>query len=577
MIIPYIVYGNVTQLGSPQVGATVTATNNTKGGTTSETTDASGHYEIDLSNLSNGYAVGDSITITASTGGTESFNVDSGFEYNQDIEGTQTHAISLTVTHTPLTSSGEVVTISATITHAADIDYIQIVGIVATITYTFAKSLTIQISKTATVAYTPNPLSILQFIDLDNYKLVDWSVSKTINDALWKFSGSVELHDLPGTYKNLRAIMPDHNDVDRCVFMGFIPGADYAFGAANKKAQMNAYDFGWYLASQVVPLRITSKDTNPATTLKTMLGDSDWASKTGINCADGNINDVASWASIQKQFGWKFATKKQIAINEMCNYAGSIFHIKYKEVGGMWYTVAYFVADDGIDHADTGFDLPTKVTFSNPDPYVVSISKSLDEGDKVNRVMVYAINREDGRWKTATEESTDVTSGAEIPIEMMVPGYIVEPPPADDTALQVAADAKALELYTLFYTNATTTIIKATLKRRSDLELWQKVAFSGYPDILSDDMRIVGITYKHAAADDMVEIQCIPLKDLSNATARRMALKLDYVSGLRDIINGVFNEMTENEIGEVTAVTGAKATVELESDGSSVEVRILNP
>ena len=573
MILPYIVYGNVTLLGSPQVGATVTATNNTKGGTTNETTDASGHYEIDLSNLSNGYDVGDSITIAASTGGSESFNVDSGFEYNQDIEGA--HAIALTVTHTPTVS--EVVSVSATIAHTVATSNVVTVPVVATISHTFAKEITLKISKALTIAYTTNPLSKLQFIDLDSYKLIDWSVSKTINDALWKFSASVELHDLPDTYKNFRAIMPDHNDVDRCVFMGFLPGADYAFGAANKKAQMNAYDNGWYLASQVVPLRITDKTTNPATTLKTMLGDDDWAIKTGIDWVDGNINDVASWASIQKQFGWKFATKKQTAVNEMCDYSGSIFHIKYKAVDGAYQTVAYFVADDGIDHASTGFDLPAKVTFSSPDSCVVAIVKSSDESDKVNRILVYAINRENGHWRTKTEESPSVTSGAEIPIEMMVPGYIVEPPPADDAALQTAADAKALELYTLFYTNATTTIINATLKRRADLELWQKVAFSGYADIPSDDMRIIGIAYKHAAANDTVEIQCIPLKDLSDATARRMALKLDYVSGLRDIIDGVFNEMTENEIGEVTAISGNIATVELESDGSIVEMRVLNP
>jgi hypothetical protein len=494
----------------------------------------------------------------------------------------QSHTVALTITRTPVTAITRIHAVALTLTRTPVTSITRIHVVALTITRTPASSTSIQLSKALTITRTVNPPLVLQFIDLDNYPMIEWSASKNINDALWKFSGSVELHDIPGTFKNLRAIMPDHADVDHCVFMGFIPGADYKFGTAKKTAQMDAYDHGWYLASQVVPLRITDKDTNPATTLKTMLGDDDWAAKTGLNCVDGHINDVVDWTgaagvATQKSFEWKLETKKQTAINDMCDYSGSIFYIKYKAVGGIWYTVAYFVADDAIDGA-TGFDLSAKVTFTKPDPYVINISKSLDESDKVNRIIVYATNREDGTWKTKTKESPEVTSGAEIPIEMVIPGYVVEPPPASDAALQTAADEKADELYGLFYTNATTTIINATLARRADLELWQKVAFSGYSNISSADMRIVGITYKHTATNDTVEIQCIPIKDMSNATARRMALKLDYVSGLRDVIADEVRRIVEAiEIGEVTAISGTIATIELEADGMSVSARVLNP
>ena len=77
--------------------------------------------------------------------------------------------------------------------------------------------------------------------------------------------------------------------------------------------------------------------------------------------------------------------------------------------------------------------------------------------------------------------------------------------------------------------------------------------------------------------DDVVSIQCIPVKDLSADKARRMALKDDSISGMQNVFGDMMEGMPENEVGEVTAITGSVATITLEKDGKSVEARILNP
>ncbi|MBC2746256.1 MAG: hypothetical protein HF975_04470 [ANME-2 cluster archaeon] len=428
------------------------------------------------------------------------------------------------------------------------------------------------------------------FADIDYFKIESWSVSKNINDTLWRFSGRIDQHDVPSYFKNLlvkmtgldRASPPAEKDY--VIFLGFIPGANYVYQAANNKSDISGYDHGWYLSSQAIleSLTVTTDTVNPATTLKTMLGDAGSLEETGLDILLGNIIDVASWPNIQKSFLWKFDTKKRKAIDELVNYTGSIFAVKpVKSIGNAYYPGVYFVSD--IDHATDGLDLPALATFSNPDPYLVDISMEVNEAEAINRVTIHGTNRETGLWKSKTEESAAVTSGDTIPRELVIANYVPEPPPADAAALQTAVDAKAAELYALFYTNATTRIIKATLKRRADLELWQQVGFVGYSGIpgysapSTNIMRIVDITYRRSLNQDIVEISCILTKDLSNETARRMALGADDISGQQDLMSDLLQGLGENEVGEVTAITGSVATITLEKDGKSVEARILNP
>lgn len=63
--LPYIVFGTITEDGSPKASATVTITNQTAGGNDTTTTDADGNYIYDdLAALPNGYSQGDIIKVS---------------------------------------------------------------------------------------------------------------------------------------------------------------------------------------------------------------------------------------------------------------------------------------------------------------------------------------------------------------------------------------------------------------------------------------------------------------------------------------------------------------------------------
>jgi hypothetical protein len=430
------------------------------------------------------------------------------------------------------------------------------------------------------------------FFNIANFAVDNWTCSKNIADPIMNFSANIDQHSIPTYWNYLLLYMPGPdpadppNEKDYCVFMGFIPGASFINKAANNKASINGFDNGWYLANQYIPSdqTVTVEATNPATTLKTLLGDDSCMQITGIDIFKGNIVDVSSWSSIQKSFMWKFDTKKRKAIDEMCDYTGQIFLLKPLQAGaGPYYPSGYFVDYADIDDADAGLDLPDIAVFTDPDDHVISIDVDVTEAEKVNRVRVHGTNRETGLWKTATEEHADVTSGSELPRELVIPDYIPEPPPADAAALQTAVDNKATELYALFHTNASVTKVRATLTRRGDLQLYQKVGFVGYSTVpgysspSTNVMRIINIEYRKTATEDIVTIECVLDKDLSNTLARRIALGKDTISGQQDIMADMLQGLGENEIGEVTAINGNVATVTLEKDGKVIEARILNP
>lgn len=512
--------------------------------------------------------------------------------YEDTVSGTVTATPSLSGAVLTLVESVTPVTVTCTPSISSAGTLVESVT-PATVTATPAvtgEALVLQDTIIDTVTCTPAVPHAYIFTNIDNFSIESWTVSKNINDTLWRFSGAIDKHTVPSYFKNLlvemvgldRANPPAEKDY--VIFLGFIPGANYVYQIANEKAELAGYDHGWYLSAQGIPsaLTVTTDTVNPATTLKTMLGDADSLEETGLDIVLGNIIDIASWASIQKSFLWKFDTKKRKAINEIVDYTGSIFAVKpVKSIGDAYYPAAYLVAD--IDHATDGLDLPDIATFTDPNLYLIDVKMEINESEEINRVIVYGTNRETGLWKNKTVESADVTSHDTIPRELVIANYVPEPPPADAAALQTAVDAKAAELYALFYTNATTSIIKARLKRRADLELWQKVGFVGYSGIpeysapSTNVMRIVGITYRRSLNEDTVEITCIPTKDLSNELARRMALGADDISGQQDLIHDALQGIGENEVGEVTAITGSVATVTLEKDGKSVEARILNP
>ena len=400
------------------------------------------------------------------------------------------------------------------------------------------------------------------FIDMDNLSAVGWNVSKTIQDPLWKLSTQLTGTDVPTPFRHLRVIAPDHNDVDRTVFIGFLPQARTNLSGAGNFTSLNGFDYAWYLTSQYIAeaQRITDEDTDPSVTITNILGGADWAKTTGIE--PYNMDTVADWATIKKSYIFDPNASKWKSIQEICEHTNHVFVVKWVDTGTDFHPVAYFVHEDDID---TELDLPALVTITAPDSEFVRASKDTQQVDKINRVVVKGANKITGVWYDSVVESAEVTAGEEIPIE-----YRHE---STDLDTQAKTDARATELYNFYNTDSDTYTVQ--FKQRMDLELYQRIQFSGYADIATGVMRIISIRYGRKAADSDVEVVVTPDQNLSNLRALSRLLGDDFMNTQDRIKEQFFIDLTKIAVGTVQSVDGDEVVVALERDGGLVKGRKL--
>jgi hypothetical protein len=434
------------------------------------------------------------------------------------------------------------------------------VGISAGPQKEIGKSITCGIGLSVTVTYQV-------YTDQDNFNIEKITVSKNIQDAMWQSTIQIDGTTVPPYYRHLRLYMKDHTDTDQLVFLGFLPSADYTLVAAGNKTTMTAYDYGWYLSSQYVPnsLRITDENTNPADTIKAILGGSAWEKETGIE--PYKIDDVSGWGTTvtKKSFVFDKKTTKKQAIDEICSHCNFIFILKWRITSeGHSRPCAYFINEDDID---TDLDLPSKATFASGNAYLLGNVKVEDrQNEKINRVRVAGANPITGDWYEAVVESTGVTSGDEIPIE-----YYSESSSLDT---QEKVDDKAQALFDFFNTVAKT--YTATLLNRTDLRLYQKIQFTGYSKIDSEEMRIIGISYADLGTHREVTVQFTSDQSLSDLKALNRSMGGDIYNNTTNILNHYFIDLTKIAVGTITAIDGNTATVELEDGSGFVKARLIN-
>lgn len=358
-------------------------------------------------------------------------------------------------------------------------------------------------------------------LDIEDYKTESWTISKSVTDALWVLSARIDKHDVPAFFEQIQATVRDHNNVIHTPFVGIIPATDMMIADAADKATITGYDCAWYLTVQYVPTgeRITEIDTNPADTITALLGGTGWASVSGTE--PYRINTVTGWGEIKKSFEFGDRCTRWQAIQEICEYCNFVFAVKWRDIAGTWRPSAYFVHEDYIDSIAAGLDLPAPITITAPDPYLVSGIVVKDSPEhRYNRVLVTGVG------VSAAAQTPAVAAGTDIAIE-----YIYA-----DAALttQEKADLRAQELLDFFQASAK--VYTAKFMKRVDLELYQKISFSGYQKINPDVMRITRITYSRSTTT-AVEIEFS--KDQAIQQLRRLerAINPDYVTGTLDMVN----------------------------------------
>ncbi|MCK5433036.1 MAG: hypothetical protein KAJ03_09840, partial [Gammaproteobacteria bacterium] len=401
------------------------------------------------------------------------------------------------------------------------------------------------------------------FVDLDDIAATGWSVAKTIQDPLWKLTAQIAGTDVPTPFRHLRAIAPDHNGTLRTVFVGFLPQARTNLSGSGNFASLSGFDYAWYLTSQYIAeaQRITDEDTDPSVIISTILGDGDWPKTTGIE--PYNMKTVTDWAAIKKSYIFDPNASKWKCIQEICEHTNHVFVVKWVDTGTDFHPVAYFVHEDDID---AELDVPALVTITAPDSEFVSASKESQQVDKINRVVVKGANKITGVWYDSVVESAEVAAGEEIPIE-----YRFE---STDLDTQAKADARATTLYNFYNTDSDTYTIN--FKKRMDLELYQRIQFSGYDDIATGVMRVISIRYGRKAADSDVEVIVAPDQNLSNLRALSRLLGDDFMNTQDRIKEQFFIDLTKIAVGTVQSVNGDEVVVALERDGGLVKGRALS-
>lgn len=429
----------------------------------------------------------------------------------------------------------------------------------------------------AYVAPTP-----VQF-DVWQYRFESLEVSRSAQDALWRCDGQIDGLQAPLAYKSFTVRVPDHNGVLRTIFVGFVPGRDYVQSIGGNKSVIQGFDAGFYLTRQYLPngdLYYPAKFLwTPMNLIKYWLGEeatwagsqSRWEQVTGI--MPYRIHNPSTYGHPYTPKDWNFPpmTTKAQAIQEVCEYSGMVFLVKWRKIYGVWRPCAYLVHQDDIDHATHGLDLPPMVAFTHPDPHVMDgVRVTMRSDEKYNRIEVRSASPS-GAWFHAVRETPALRAGEELPIE-----YLEE-----RSDLPIDADhggwcnARADELYAYYTRYAYTYTL--TLINRVDLELYQRCRFYGFDSIPSGEMmRIVAIRYNVRPTHTEVEITVTPDSRLSDLRRLQRSQTADSVSEVQTIAQSQIDRLAAGEVGTVVGIDGAEAIVELERKAdSSVRGRIV--
>lgn len=402
------------------------------------------------------------------------------------------------------------------------------------------------------------------YVDLDELKVESISVNKSIQDATWNCDITIDGTETISFFRHVTVEIPDHNSVSRVVFVGFIPTSNHVLASVTNKSKATAYDYSWYLSVQQVPDEYLITNAEPSTIILALLGGEDWETVTGIN--PYQLIEVEDWATITKTFIWDRKTTKHQAIQEICEYIGYIFLIKWKLISGFYYPIAYFVPKDDID---TYLDLPSPITITSgvSDQHVIEgISIENTQVESVNRVIVKGIDAATGTYYSSTKESLSVTDKEEIPIEIYYESA--------DLNTQEKADDKAEEIYNLLQEFPKTYDVQ--LINRTDLELYQKIKFVGYSQIDEVYYRIISINYSKIGINTKVSIKLAKDDDLSNLANILRNNSGDFTNNITKIVDSRLDSMPTVAIGRILAINGSVATVELEDGSGNIEARLLN-
>ena len=429
------------------------------------------------------------------------------------------------------------------------------------------------------------PVMVLASIDALSLSDVGLTVSKRITDSLWRLEAEVIGQDSPAYFTHMEVNMTDHASVSHTVFYGFVTQTSYAYKAGSAVGRFSGYDYGWYLAQQMCrymhiqpwtgykgsDYAEVSEDTNPKEIICRLLGwtpdGSGWQAESGIE--PYNIMSVTGWGTTvpKRLFTIDETTSKLQVIQQLADHCHFIFTVKWKKYIGddFWTPIAYFIP---YDQVDAELDVPAPATITLAGNFVETVDITDNNDERRNFVRVSGMNVGPfGVWDVGSAGTPAQEAGEELRIE-----YDVKRPD-----LESAAECQTIAEQILAILDNPPAVYKVKMHSRVDLDLYQKVKFTGFDMVPEDWFRIIGIEYHRDLTGTWVMVECVADGDFSSTQLLR-TLVASFVNETQAIARQtVREEVPEDVVGEITAIDSDEATITLEKDGRSIKARIVDP
>lgn len=281
------------------------------------------------------------------------------------------------------------------------------------------------------------------------------------------------------------------------------------------EALMVGDDIYCYANGHTTNITGTGDTKYPDDRVRSILGGSDWANKTGIEpYRIATTSGVWGGTKPAVDFINGPLDTKLTALLDMAQYLGYISEIKPRVSGTSYLCSLYFIPITSIDDSVNGLDLPAPLTVTSPSAFLGEpVVLTQDGGKKYNKITVWCQGF-DGLWlhKTIDDGNPRTIEFAEI---------------AQNIATQTDCDQRCTDLWA--YNHMQIMKWQATFYERPDLQKYQKVIFSGYGSQISDGTyRIIDIKYK--------------LADGGTTNTQECTLMLDSQFGAYLALNRVFTD-----------------------------------
>ena len=413
-------------------------------------------------------------------------------------------------------------------------------------------------------------------------KFVSITVEQSVESPIRKATFQVDGLSPPPLNSNIVISAPDHLGVSHCIFVGFVPDQNITRAPAANKVTVVGYDYGYNFANERWMQPLTEYVNN----IKLWKLDNyiHWCIAPFDPNPDffptSSMSEV-NWNAYTNVYPWRIPSKLNVALKidrtfsvtttrleimkTLAEDNGCIFHFKPWDVfnTSRYKCALYFIDADDIDSSSLGFQLPSPIEFALDSPYLAGpLQIQQNGGQKYNSFLVYGseyiYTPTDSTLYCALKYSPDLVWRETLPHS-----YMERNPNLNSSD---KCSARVDQLYT--YYNSQSDTVTARFINRVDLELYQKIKFTGLVDTRGnsiDWLRIVSIKYTLTSGLTFVDVQCSNKVDLDPIIASK-EIETSTTPSITKAINSVAKQTVKTtpnyETGQLETYVGIVTAID---------------